>query len=312
MPKQFQRVGLHVSAAGGVENAPENAKKFGAECFQLFSRSPRGGRQGRASPKAGGAPEITDEQAALFRQRCQDYGYESYIHTPYYINFASKNNRIYYGSIAAVRQELERGTKLGVKYVMTHMGSARDYATDGGVDVPKTALKQAIEGLKKVFDERPHSAQASRGEKQLTTELLLEISAGAGAVLGDSFEELAELLDGLGRKDVNVCLDTCHLFASGYDLRTEEALEETMKQFRDILGISRLKLVHINDSKKGLGAHRDLHEHIGHGEIGAAGFRALLKHPDFQKVNFILETKHDRLIQEDLAFLKKHRLNNVS
>lgn len=299
---KFQRVGLHVSAAGGVENAPENAKEFGAECFQFFSRSPRGGRQGRASPKAGGAPEITDKQAELFRQRCQEYGFESYIHTPYYINFASKNNRIYYGSIAAVRQELERGTKLGVQYVMTHMGSARDYTPDGGVDIPKAAIKQAIEGLKKVFD----------GNPGFTTQLLLEISAGAGAVLGDSFEELAELLNGLGRKDVNVCLDTCHLFASGCDLRTVEALDGTMKQFRRILGIARLKLVHINDSKKGFGVHRDLHEHLGHGEIGADGFKALLKHPDFQKVNFILETKHDRLIQEDLAFLKKHRLNNVS
>lgn len=282
-----QRVGLHVSAAGGVENAPENAKAFGAECFQFFSRSPRGG----------GAPPIREEQASLFKQRCKEYGFESYIHTPYYINFASKNKKIYYGSINAVRQELERGTQLGVKYVMTHMGSARDFLGEAGVKVPPAALTQAIEGLKKVFD----------GNPAFSTQLLLEISAGAGSVLGDSFEELAHLLDGLGRKDVHICLDTCHMLASGYDLRTPDALEATMKKFRSILGKERLKLVHINDSKKELGNHRDLHEHVGHGFIGSNGFKALLQHTDFQHVNFILETKHDSFIEEDIAFLKKHR-----
>lgn len=289
MKTQTQRIGLHVSAAGGVENAPENAKEFGAECFQFFSRSPRGG----------GAPKISDESAELFRKRSQEYGFDSYIHTPYYINFASKNNRIYYGSINAVREELERGTKLGVKYVMTHMGSAKDY-TDGSKEsqVPKEALEKAIEGLKKVFEDDP----------SFTTQLLLEISAGAGAVLGDSFEELAALLEGLNRDDVGVCLDTCHLFASGYDLRTKEAVASVMQQFRDTLGIRRLKLVHANDSKKGLGAHRDLHEHIGRGKIGEAGFKAILAHPDFAHVNFILETKHDAHIHEDLVWLKKMRV----
>lgn len=292
MPK-YQRVGLHVSAAGGVAHAPGNAKEFGAECFQFFSRSPRGGK----------APEITDEQAKLLREQCEIEGYESYIHTPYYINFASKNNRIYHGSINVVREELERGSKLGVKYVMTHMGSARDHVTDpDALEAPPSAIKQAIEGLKQVFKKRPAN---SAGEQQ--TQLLLEISAGAGTVLGDSFDELAQLLDGLGRDDVNICLDTCHMFASGYDLRTKQALDETMGQFKKILGLERLKLVHLNDSKKELGAHRDLHEHIGHGKIGAAGFKALLHHPDFQKTNFILETKHDKLIHDDLKFLKSHR-----
>lgn len=294
-----QRVGLHVSAAGGVENAPENAKEMGAECFQFFSRSPRGGA----------APKISDEQARLFRQRCDEYGYECYIHTPYYTNFASKNRKIYYGSIAVVREELERGTKLGVKYVMTHMGSARDYVQDG-IEVTKSApeaIKQAVEGLRQVFGMGPHSAKASRGEKQFKTKLLLEISAGAGAVLGDSFEELAALLNGLGRDDVHICLDTCHLFASGYDLRTKEAVDATMKQFRKHLGLGNLKLVHANDSKNELESRKDRHEHIGKGYIGEKGFKALLAHPDFQKVNFILETKHDSAIQADLAFLKKHR-----
>ncbi len=288
MPTEHQRIGLHVSAAGGLSNAPENAKAMDAECFQFFSRSPRGG----------GAPVITDEQAELFKERSKEYGFESYIHTPYYINFASKNNKIYHGSINAVREELIRGTKLGVKYVVTHMGSAKDHVEDAKSSVvPPSALEQAIEGLKKIYET----------DEELTTQLLLEISAGAGAVLGDSFEELATLLKGLDRTDVNVCLDTCHMFASGYDVRTEDAVEETMKQFRSTLGVERLKLVHMNDSKKELGSHRDLHEHMGLGEIGRKGLAFILNHPDFQKVNFILETKHDEHIAEDLAFLKKSR-----
>lgn len=288
MPKASQKVGLHVSAAGGVQNAPDNAKAMGAECFQFFSRSPRGGE----------AAPITDEQAAAFRSKSNEYGFESYIHTPYYINFASKNNKIYHGSINAVREELVRGTKLGVKYVVTHMGSAKDHITDkDSLEVPPEALTQAIEGLKKIYETN----------EELTTQLLLEISAGAGAVLGDSFDELATLLEGLGRKDVHVCLDTCHMFASGYDLRTEEAVEATMKQFRSAIGTEHLKLVHMNDSKKEIGSHRDLHEHMGIGEIGTKGLQAVLAHQDFQSVNFILETKHDEYIQQDLDFLKNNR-----
>ncbi len=281
-----QRVGLHVSAAGGVENAPENAKEMGAECFQFFSRSPRGG----------GAPAISDESAALFRERCKEYDFESYIHTPYYINFASKNKKIYHGSINAVREELIRGTKLGVKYVVTHMGSAKDHLSDKkSSEVPPEAILQAIKGLKAIYET----------DEELTTTLLLEISAGAGAVLGDSFEELARLLEGVDRNDVHICLDTCHLFASGYDIRTKEALEGTMSRFRKIIGIRQLKLVHANDSKKELGSHRDLHEHIGMGEIGAEGFREICSHKDFQHVNFILETKHDEHIEHDLDLLKR-------
>lgn len=283
-----QRVGLHVSAAGGVENAPENAKEMGAEVFQFFSRSPRGG----------GAPKITEEQAKLYREQCEEYGFESYIHSPYYVNFASKTNRIYRGSSAVIREELERGSMLGVKYVVTHLGSAKDWLEDKkSTETPKKALEYAVKGLKEIFT----------GNPKFSTRLLLEISAGAGSVVGDTFEELAYLLDGIGRDDVHVCLDTCHMFASGYDMRDATALEETMKQFRKHLGTKNLKLVHINDSKAEFEGRKDRHEHIGNGFIGEKGFKALLAHKDFQHVNFILETKHDSGIKPDMNFLKKHR-----
>lgn len=287
----YQRVGLHVSAAGGVENAPENANTMGAECFQFFSRSPRGGA----------ASVISDEQAEQFRAACTRYGYESYIHTPYYINFASQQKGLAAAASRVVREELERGSRLGVKYVVTHMGSAKDFlagsTTSRAQSTNKAALDQVAEGLKKIYEEG----------REFSSKLLLEICAGSGETIGDTFEELAYLLEGVGRDDVHICLDTCHLFASGYDMRTYEALEETMEQFRRLIGISQLKLVHANDSKADLGGRLDRHEHIGRGKIGAAGFQALLAHPDFQKVNFILETKHDKHISDDLEFLRRYR-----
>src|SRR5687768_9385813 len=114
----YQRIGLHVSAAGGIEKAPQRAhEEFKAECFQFFSRSPRGGP----------ASTISAEQAQAFKATCQKYRLDSYIHTPYFINFSSKNKRTYYGSINVLREELERGSQLGVKYVVTHLGSAKDW-----------------------------------------------------------------------------------------------------------------------------------------------------------------------------------------
>ncbi|MDP3997040.1 MAG: deoxyribonuclease IV [Candidatus Andersenbacteria bacterium] len=315
---KYQRIGLHVSAAGGVENAPERAKELGAECFQFFSRSPRGGK----------APEIGDEQARQFQERCEKYGMASYIHTPYYINFASKKNSLAKAAPRIVREELERGSKLGVKYVMTHLGSARDWDKDNfqsssrrlgamagaaisNFQKPRNALNQVIAGLKEIYSDWPPAASPTAktmgGDKKFFTELLIEISAGAGAVIGDSFEELGYILKELGRSDVHVCLDTCHMFASGYDIRTVGAIDETMRQFHKHIGINRLKLVHVNDSKADLGEHKDRHEHIGKGKIGEAGFKVLLAHKDWQKVNFILETKHDSLIKHDMQFLKENR-----
>lgn len=284
---KYQRVGLHVSAAGGAENAPENAKVVDAECFQFFSRSPRGGA----------APKISEEQAKKFRESSEKYGYESYIHTPYYINFASKKKGLAEVATRIVREELERGSLLGVKYVVTHMGSERDWDESEHGKIPNAPLKQAAAQIKKIFE----------GGKKFSSTLLLEIAAGAGNVVGDTFEELAYLLEASGRDDVHVCLDTCHLFASGYDLRSKAAIDETMKSFKKTIGLERFKLTHMNDSKADLGGNKDRHEHMGKGKIGEGGLKAILAHPDFQKVNFILETKHDNYISDDLEFLKKYR-----
>lgn len=290
----YRRIGLHVSAAGGVENAPEHAKSFGAEVFQFFSRSPRGGQ----------ATPITAEQAKTFKARCKQHEFESYIHTPYYINFASKQTSLASAATRIVREELERASTLGVMYVVTHLGSAKDFfpspeasGTPGTIDTPNEALQQTVRGLKNVF----------KGNAAFSATLLLEISAGAGAVIGDTFEELAYILKGLGRRDVHVCLDTCHLFASGYDIRSREGWNQTLQRFQRSVGISRLKLMHVNDSKTGLGGRVDRHEHLGRGSIGLESFRTLFQHPKLTKVNFILETPHDTMINKDIELLKQFR-----
>ncbi len=281
MPKP--KIGLHVSGAGGLENAPRRAKALGCECFQFFSRSPRGGR----------ATPITETTAKAFRAACTRHGLPAYIHAPYYINFASSNNRISFGSVSAIREELQRGTTLGATYVMTHLGSASDLGESA-------ALKQVVERLKALFDPKKIG--------RVTTKLLLEISAGAGGIIGDTFEHLAVILRGLKRPDVGICLDTCHLFASGYDIRTPEAIRRTMQQFERLLPLSRFKLVHANDSAFGLGEHKDRHTDIGDGQLGVDTFRHLLIHPAFQGRDFVLETPgSDRRRKKDVALLRKLR-----
>ena len=271
------KLGAHVSAAGGVDNAPANALSWGCECFQFFSRSPQGGP----------APALTDEIVKRFK----GYKIEGYIHTPYFINFGSPVKRIYHGSITIIRQELERASLLGVPYVMTHLGSARDNE-DG-------AVIQTISGLIEVLTGYTGSAM-----------LLLENAAGAGHVLGADFAELGAIIAGIKKKTkvgVGVCFDTCHAFASGYDLRTAVAVNATLKEFDHHVGLSLIKLLHLNDSLVGLEEKKDRHANIGAGKIGKAGIAAVINQPKLRYVNAILETPDDDQRKKDLIVIKKLR-----
>lgn len=274
--------GAHVSVAGGLVNAPLNASKAGFDVFQFFSRSPQGGP----------APTITSEIAETFQQTCADTKMQEWvIHTPYYINFASGEGRTRGNSIRIVREELERGTLLGAKYVMFHPGSGKDVGKEEG-------LQLVIDGIKKVYD-----------KYKGTTQLLVEISAGAGMVIGDTFDEVAAILDGVGHDELGVCFDTAHAFASGYDLRTKEAVDKTFKTFDKLIGLKRLKMSHCNDSKVDLGERKDRHEHLGKGFIGVEGFRAIVNHPKLKHINLYLETEPDEGREEDLKILKRLKKN---
>lgn len=272
-------LGAHVSASGGLFNAPKNAAELGLECFQFFSRPPQGGK---VNP-------IAKEDALAFLRACDGHGLSSwYIHAPYVINLASKEARIRASSVEILRGELERGSLLKTAAMMFHPGSASGVGEEQG-------LALVVEGIKKIL----------KGYKG-TTRLLIEISAGAGMVMGDRFEEVRAMLDGVDDGRLGVCFDTAHAFASGYDLRTSAAVAATMKEFDRVVGLGSLELSHCNDSKVDLGERKDRHEHIGKGMIGAAGFDAIVRSPAFKDVNLILETPPDEVAQ-DLAALKRFR-----
>lgn len=273
--------GAHVSIAGGLINAPLNAGAIGCEIFQMFTRSPQGGF----------VPPCNEAIAKEFKINCKNNNQKEWVvHAPYFINFASANPRIYHASVTVIREELERASMLGAKYLMTHLGSYKDLGHDKG-------LKQMIDGLSEML-------KGYKGK----TQFLVEISAGSGEIIGDTFEEIAEVIHApkLKKYNIGVCYDTQHGFASGYDTRTQETITETLKKFDKIIGLDKLKMSHCNDSKTELGSHKDRHEHIGQGEIGLTGFEFLIKHPKLKNINWYLETEHDK-VKEDLNILKKIR-----
>lgn len=287
------KIGCHVSAAGGVWNAPKNAALLECETFQIFTRPPMGGP----------APKIGEEEGEKFKMEMEKYKFSDFVvHCPYVVNFGSAKKSIFHGSISIVSEELKRANLLGAKLVMTHLGSFKDL---GEVD----GMKQAQKGFMQVLEKYEAS------EKKPTAEFLLEISAGNGEVIGDTFEELAKLMEPLKKFKTfgGICFDTQHAFSSGYDITDKKSVTETFTKFDKIIGLKWLKMSHINDSKIDLGGKKDRHEHIGDGKIGEKGFKAMieylksnnqfLKHGNFP---LILETEHDK-VRRDIEILKKLR-----
>ena len=298
------KIGCHVSAAGGVWNAPKNAADLECEVFQIFTRPPMGGK----------APEFNDLTIKRFKDEMQEYGFTDFVvHCPYFINFGSAQPRIYHGSVSVVREEVERASLLGAKYVMTHLGSFKDLGQEKGMKQAKAGLKEVLKGYKG------------------RSEFLLEIAAGSGEIIGDTFEELAELMEPLVKLKGfgGICFDTQHAFSSGYDLQNSDAVASTFAKFDKVIGLKWLKMSHINDSKVDLGGHKDRHEHIGDGKIGEKGFEAVLGYfnnlsapkrgisPSLgEKKNvasgamaLILETEHDK-VKADIKILKSIRDKN--
>jgi len=287
LPRNYHRwydkemnIGCHISIAEGIGNAPERAHDLECECFQIFSRSPQGGR----------TPELTPEVVEYFKEEMRRTGItNAYIHAPYYINFASTNNRIRYGSVSVIRDELERGSALGVKYIITHLGSGKDLGKEAGI-------KKVVEMLAQVFDGYRGSAK-----------LLIENSAGAGDVIGDTFAEIKAIIDSLASDHIaGVCLDTQHSFASGYDWRTPESFNETTTRIDREIGLDLIKVMHANDSMTPLGSRLDRHEHIGAGYIKEEGFRLIIALANERNIDMILETKHPG-VKNDIRFLKLFR-----
>ncbi len=257
-------IGAHVSPAGGLDKAVERGVEKGCEAIQIFNQSPRMWR-----PTAYG-----DDDFAAFRKAMKPSPVKAVlIHAVYLVNSASEDPEIRDKSRASLIQSLRVGAGIGAAGVVLHPGSAK------GGDV-KAAIKRAGKVIKEALSETDGCP------------LHLEDTAGAGGTLGRSFEELAELLAAAGGgKRLGVCLDSCHLLASGYDIRTAAGLTEAMDEFDRVVGIKRLGSLHLNDSQTPLGSNRDRHANIGTGELGERGCAAYLSEPRFDKLPLVIETQ---------------------
>lgn len=264
------RIGIHTSIAGDISGALEIAHGLAANALQIFSCSPR--------MWAHGPSRISDADASRFRLRRKELLLGPLvIHGNYLINLASQNPVLRTQSIQAFHQEIVRAMALGADFLVAHPGS-------GGNDCrPETAISNIAHGIK----------QAVRGLKMGDLRILLENTAGQGNSIGSRFEELLAILDSLPDLQLGVCVDTAHLFQAGWDIRTAEGLERALLDIDNTVGLDRVAVFHVNDSKTPLGSRVDRHEHIGEGKIGLEAFRRILNHPVLTGRAFLLETPID-------------------
>src|SRR3989338_2156732 len=267
-------LGAHMSIEGGVENAPLRGKKAGCQVIQIFTKN-----NNRWNSR-----QLTDKDINNFKKNSSDTGViPSASHTAYLINLASPNTEIYKKSLEAFYDEMERAERLGLPYLIFHPGAHLGSGENAGI-------KNVAESIN-IFLEKANN---------LKLILLLETTAGQGSHLGYKFEHLSEIIKIVDEKGkIGVCLDTCHIFAAGYDISNEYGYKKTFENFNKIIGIDRLKAFHINDSKKGLGSRIDRHEHIGKGRIGLTAFRLLLNDLRFNNIPMILETPKGKTARED-------------
>lgn len=257
--------GAHMSVAGGLPRAVERAVVHGCDALQIFTKN-ASQWQGRLLP---------DDEVSVFRQRVAVAGLTAVVsHASYLINLATTDRPLRARSIVSMADEIDRAERCGLMGVVLHPGCY----TSGSIS---QGIRLVGEALRALLDER------SRRE----TMVLLEHTAGQGTSLGASFEQLAALVDATASHPrIGVCLDTCHLLASGYDIASAEGYGRTFDAFERIVGLHRLRLFHVNDSKKPLGSRVDRHAHIGEGFVGLDGFRRLVNDPRFETVPMLLET----------------------
>jgi len=268
------RLGAHESIAGGVHRAFDRAESVDCDAVQIFVRPNR----------SWAVPPLTEEDVALFRARALETGIRPVIaHSSYLLNLASPKDDLWYRSIDTLIIELKRCDALGVRWLVLHPGAHVGTGEKAGL----TRMAQALGDV--------HSATPD-----LRAGILLETTAGQGTRLGHRFEQLAWLLEHTVEGErLGICLDTCHAFAAGYELRTPEGYAATIEAFDRTIGLRRLKAVHLNDSKGELGSRKDRHEHIGQGHIGLAGFRQLLNDPRMERLPGLLETPKSDDLHED-------------
>jgi len=265
-------LGAHMSIAGGVYNALVSGKELGCTTIQIFTKNANQWK----------AKELSTEEIERFKQLQKETQISPVVaHDSYLINIASKDKELLEKSRQSLLFELTRTERLGIPCLVMHPGSNPNEA-DG--------IKRIADSLNWIHSQSP----------KYSARICLETTAGQGNTLGHRFDQIAGIIDLLGDKSrVGVCYDTAHTFAAGYDIRTRKAYQATSKEFDKIIGLKKLKVIHLNDSKKDFGTRVDRHEHIGKGFIGLDAFRMLLNDPRFEKVPKILETPKEGDMDEN-------------
>ncbi len=255
------KYGVHISTAGDLPGTPARAKAMGAEALQIFLGSPR----------TFALTSYEDKVAEAFKQACADEDMPCYVHMMYLTAYGTPDEAMRVKSVAAAKNTMVNAEQLGIKGVVTHMGSHKGEGLEAVMPKMVESLTEVIEPIK-------------------NGKLLLEISAGSGNNIGNSIEELAAIYEAMGRDErIGFCLDTCHMLAGGYDVKTTEGWDEALSKFDKLIGLDNLPLLHLNDSKTELDSRRDRHENIGDGYIGNEGFKVILNNPNVKTMVGVLE-----------------------
>ncbi len=264
-PARPLNLGAHMSIAGGLHLACERGRELGCDAIQIFVKNER---QWAARP-------LADAEADRFKEARRACGIRTaFAHGTYLVNLASSDDALWRKSVDAFSGEIERCEKLGLAHLVIHPGSPGGAGEGAGIGIVAKALDEA-----------------HRRTRGYAVRVLLETTAGQGTTLGWRFEQLRAILDRVKEPErLGICLDTCHVFAAGYDLSAPEGYERTFDEFDRLLGLRNLRAFHLNDSKQGPGSRVDRHEHIGRGRIGRAAFRRLMRDPRFRDVPKVLET----------------------
>jgi deoxyribonuclease IV len=277
------QVGMHVSIAGSIDKAVDNAREIGCTAFQIFTRNPRGWAAKSLSSK-----DVTSFKEKLAASKIDRYA--TVAHMPYLPNLSSPDEDPFAPkSLNSLIDEIKRCGKLGIPFIVAHLGSHK-----GAGD--KIGIEKLVNNFTKAAHDTPDDVT-----------ILLENTAGHKNSVGSNFEQLASILFELKpAKRFGVCFDTCHAFAAGYDLRTEKAASLTLKKFDKAIGFEHLKIFHLNDSKGEMGCNIDRHEHIGLGHIGEVGLSYVIRKANSKKIPIILETPIDER-RDDLGNITKAR-----
>ena len=272
-------IGAHVSITGGVENAPYNAKEIGATAFGMFTKN----------QKRWVAKDLTEDNIKLFKERIKEVNINpEHIlpHNSYLINLGNNDNEKREQSFNALVDEMKRCNELGLMYLNIHPGSHLKEISE------EESLNLIVNEINKSFKIIPNVT------------IVLEITAGQGSNLGYTFEHLAYIIDKVeDKKRIGVCLDTCHMFAAGYDIRDKESYTNTMNSFEEIVGFKYLKGIHLNDSMVPLASKKDRHESIGKGLLGETFFKLFMNDTRFDNIPIVLETIDETLWKEEIKYL---------